>query len=50
VGWLKQGLDAADADLTATNAGVAAVNNRIMYGPAGSVPSSLAPGVVYLGY
>lgn len=43
VGWLTQGLQAVDADVTGTN-------NRILYGPAASVPAVLLPGQIYLGY
>lgn len=43
VGWLATGLGDADADVTATN-------NRILYGPAAQVPTTLPPGTIYLGY
>ena len=47
VKWLGDGLDAVDATVKANDA---AVNNRLLYGPVGSVPASLPVGVIYFGY
>jgi hypothetical protein len=43
VHWLTQGLGAADTDVTK-------VNQRILYGPVASLPATLLPGQMYLGW